>query len=405
MRGKTLIKVAGQSILKNKMRSLLTMLGIIIGVGAVIVMVAVGEGAQSQIEDQINGLGTNLIVITPGSSNQGGVSRGAGTFNRLRLDDYEKLARESITLSGVSPVIFTRTQAIGGQGNWRTTINGVSTEYPIIRDWGTVYGRFFDQSELRQMRKVAVLGKTVADNLYPGEDPVGQRIQLRNVPFDIIGVLEPKGQTASGTDQDDVIIVPYTTAQNRLSGWNFIGQILASAPSPADLPAAQEEIRLIMRESHDQAAWEEDDFTIRNQNDLAETAQGTTEVMALLLAAIASISLLVGGIGIMNIMLVSVTERTREIGIRMAIGARGSDVLTQFLVESIVMSLLGGLLGVGIGFTGAYLLGYFTGWHTVVSPDTVLVALAFSAGVGIFFGFYPARKAAALNPIEALRYE
>ncbi|MCH8960496.1 MAG: ABC transporter permease [Bacteroidetes bacterium] len=405
MKGFTLVKVATQSIWKNKMRTLLTMLGIIIGVGAVIVMVAIGQGAQSQIQKQINNLGTNMIVITPGTSNQGGVSRGAGSFNRLKLEDAEKLQRENLILSGVSPVIMTRTQVIGGQGNWRASIYGVSTDYQIIRDWDVTSGRFFDQSEVRQMRKVAVLGHTIAENLFPGEDPVGQQIQLRNVPFQIIGVLEEKGQTASGTDQDDVIIAPYTTVKNRLRGRNFIGQILASTSSPGDIPAAQEEITAIMREAHDLAAWEDDDFTVRNQTDLADAAQGTTEVMTLLLAAIASISLLVGGIGIMNIMLVSVTERTREIGIRMAIGARGSDVLTQFLVESIVMSVLGGVIGLGVGFAGASLLGSLTGWNTVVSPETVLIAIVFSAAVGIFFGFYPARKAAALNPIEALRYE
>ena len=405
MKGSTLIKVATQSILKNKMRTLLTMLGIIIGVGAVIVMVAIGQGAQSQIQDQINNLGTNMIVITPGASSQGGVSRGAQSYNRLTVKDAEKIQRESLLVSAVSPVVFTRTQVIGGQGNWRTTINGVSTDYQIIRDWGLTYGRFFDQSEVRQMRKVCVLGHTVAENLFPGEDPVGQQIQLRNVPVQIIGVLEPKGQTASGNDQDDVILAPYTTVQSRLSGWSRIFQILASTSSPDDIAEAQDEIKVIMRESHNLSEWEDDDFTVRNQTDLADAAQGTTEVMTLLLAAIASISLLVGGIGIMNIMLVSVTERTREIGIRMAIGARGRDVLTQFLVESIVMSVLGGLIGVGIGFAGASVLGQFTGWNTVISPETVMVALIFSAGVGIFFGFYPARKAAALNPIEALRYE
>lgn len=405
MKSSTLIKVASKSIYKNKMRSLLTMLGIIIGVGAVIVMVAIGEGAQSQIQNQINNLGTNLIVITPGSSNQGGVSRGAGSFNRLRLSDAEKIERESLTLTGVTPVMFTRTQAIGGQGNWRTTINGVATSYPIIRDWQLESGVFFDQRDLRSLKKVAVLGKTVADQLFPSGDAVGQQIQLRNVPFIIIGVMSRKGQTASGTDQDDVIFAPYTTVQSRLSGWNFIAQILASTYSPAAIPEAQDELRLIMREAHNLAEWEEDDFTIQNQTDLAEAAQGTTEVMSLLLAAIASISLLVGGIGIMNIMLVSVTERTREIGIRMAIGARGSDVLTQFLVESIVMSVLGGAIGVMIGYGTADILARFTGWNTVISPDTVLIALAFSASVGIFFGFYPARKAAKLDPIDALRYE
>jgi putative ABC transport system permease protein len=405
MKGSTLIKVATQSILKNKMRTLLTMLGIIIGVGAVIVMVAVGQGAQSQIQNQINNLGTNMLVITPGSSNQGGVNRGAQSYNRLTVDDAEKIRRESVFTSAVSPVVFTFTQVIGGQGNWRASIHGVSTDYQIIRDWNVTAGRFFDQSELRSMRKVALLGHTVAANLFPGEDPVGQQIQLRNVPFQVIGVLEEKGQTASGSDQDDVILAPYTTVQNRLSGRNFIGQILVSTSSPGDVPEAQAEVAAIMRESHSLADWEEDDFEVRNQTELADAAQGTTEVMTLLLAAIASISLLVGGIGIMNIMLVSVTERTREIGIRMAIGARGADVLTQFLVESIVMSVLGGLIGVGIGFGGSSLLARFTGWHTVVSVETVLVALVFSAGVGIFFGFYPARKAAALNPIEALRYE
>jgi putative ABC transport system permease protein len=279
------------------MRTLLTMLGIIIGVGAVIVMVAIGLGAQSQIQQQIQNLGTNMLVVTPGSSSSGGVSRGAGSFNRLTLDDAE------------------------------------------------------------------------------------------------------------GNDQDDVVFAPYTTVKNRLSGRSFIAQILASTSSPEDIPEAQEELALIMRESHELADWEEDDFTVRNQTELAETAESTTEVMTLLLAAIAGISLLVGGIGIMNIMLVSVTERTREIGIRMAIGARGRDVLTQFLVESIVMSILGGAIGIGVGFAGASIIGRFTGWATTISPATVVVALVFSAAVGIFFGYYPARKAAALDPIEALRYE
>ncbi|GIV62150.1 MAG: ABC transporter permease [Rhodothermaceae bacterium] len=405
MRAIILIKVAGKSIFKNKMRTLLTMLGIIIGVGAVIMMVAIGDGAREQIQNRINSLGTNLIVITPGTSNQGGVSRGAGSFNRLTLADAEKLKRESLYLSAVSPVVFTMSQVIGGQGNWRTRINGVDTDYQIIRDWPLRYGRFFDPGEVRAMRKVAVLGKTVADQLFPGVDPTGQQVRIRNVPFQVIGVLEAKGKTAEGTDQDDVVLAPYTTVQSRLSGWSRIFQILASTSSPADIPAAQEEIRLIMRESHGLAEWEEDDFEVRNQADLAAAAQGTTEVMTMLLFAIASISLLVGGIGIMNIMLVSVTERTREIGIRMAIGARGADVLTQFLVESIVMSIVGGLIGVLVGFAGTAILERLTGWDTAISPETVFIALVFSAAVGIFFGFYPARKAASLNPIEALRYE
>ena len=252
---------------------------------------------------------------------------------------------------------------------------------------------------------LAVVGKTVADNLFPGQDPVGALIRIRNVPFQIIGVLGSKGQTAEGTDQDDLILAPYTTVQSRLAGFNFIAQILASTATKEDIPAAQEEIRQILRGAHKLPSYADDDFTVRNQTDLAAAAQGTTSVMTALLAAIASISLLVGGIGIMNIMLVSVTERTREIGIRMAIGARGSDVLTQFLVESIVMSVIGGVLGVGLGFGGAAVLSKVTGWQTAIAPHMVLVALGFSAAVGIFFGFYPARKAAALDPIQALRYE
>jgi putative ABC transport system permease protein len=405
MKKSNLIKVATQSILKNKMRTMLTMLGIIIGVGAVIVMVAVGMGARSQIRDQINGLGTNMIVVTPGSSSAGGVSQGAGTFNRLTLDDVEKIRREAVTVSAISPVIATFTQAISGQGNWRTRINGVSTDYRVIRDWETVQGTWFTETDVRTNRKVALIGKVVADNLFPGMDPIGQRVQLRNVPFDVIGVLASKGQTASGNDQDDIVILPYTTANTRLSGRQFIPQILVSTSSPGEIPAAQEEVRQILREAHGLGTGEPDDFTIQNQTDLAATAEGTTAVMSMLLAAIASISLLVGGIGIMNIMLVSVTERTREIGIRMAIGARGRDVLTQFLVESIVMSLLGGLIGLGVGVGGATILSHTMGWSTLVSPTTLLIAVGFSAAVGIFFGYYPARKAAGLNPIEALRYE
>ncbi|MBN1344736.1 MAG: ABC transporter permease [Phycisphaerae bacterium] len=405
MKATTMIKVATRSIRRNTMRTLLTMLGIIIGVGAVIVMVSVGQGAQSQIEQQIDNLGTNMLVIMPSASSQGGVNRGAGTFNRLRVEDAEKLRRECPLVSAVSPVVIAPSQVIGGRGNWRSLIQGVSVDYQTIRDWPIESGVFFGQSDVRSMRKVAVIGQTIARNLFPDEDPVGQQIRLRDVPFRIIGVLSEKGQSANGSDQDDVILAPYSTVRNRLAGRMFIGQILASTSSPDDTAEAQADVRAIMREAHGLAKWEDDDFTVRNQTDLAETAKSTTEVMTLLLAAIASISLLVGGIGIMNIMLVSVTERTREIGIRMAIGARGSDVLTQFLVESVVMSLLGGVIGIGVGFSGAAVLGRFTGWSTAISPETIAIALAFSAGVGIFFGLYPARKAASLNPIEALRYE
>ncbi|HLV24840.1 MAG TPA: ABC transporter permease [Gemmatimonadales bacterium] len=405
MKSSTLFRVAAQSILKNRMRTLLTMLGIVIGVGAVIVMVAIGQGAQSQIEDQIKGLGTNMIVITPGTTTQGGASQGAGTFNRLTVEDAEKLARESTTLAAVSPVIMTRTQVIGGSGNWRTQVNGVSPDYLIIRDWGVADGALFGEEELQSKRRVVVLGSTVAENLFPDGAAVGAQVQLGRSPFTVVGVLQPKGQTATGANQDDVVLVPYTTAQDRLSGFSFIGQILVSTTSPERIPASIAEIGVLMRESHGLQGAMPDDFTVQDQTAIAATATSTTSVMTALLAAIASISLIVGGIGIMNIMLVSVTERTREIGIRMAIGARGSDVLTQFLIESIVMSVLGGIIGLAVGFAGAALLGHLTGWATATPISAVVLAVGFSAAVGVFFGYYPARKAAALNPIDALRFE
>jgi putative ABC transport system permease protein len=404
MKQQILLKLAWQSILKNKMRTLLTMLGIVIGVGAVIVMVAVGQGAQSQIEASISSLGTNLILVLPGATQQGGVSQGAATFNRLSIADAEKLKAEGQTLAAVSPLIQTRLVVIGPQGNWRTSINGVSPDYFTIRDWGVTSGDVFTDADVRAARKIAVLGVTVAKNLFPDSDPTGAQIQIGHVPFTVTGVLAAKGQNATGNDQDDVVLMPYTTAQNRLSGNVRLGQILVSTYSPNDIPAAQNEITAIMHESH-RLGDNPDDFTVRNQTEIAKAATSTTSVMSGLLAAIASVSLLVGGIGIMNIMLVSVTERTREIGIRMAIGARGSDVLTQFLVESVVMSILGGIVGLLAGYGGAMLLGRLTGWSTVVPLSSVFIAVGFSAGVGVFFGYYPARKAAALNPIQALRYE
>jgi len=404
MKSKTLVKLATQSILKNKMRAALTMLGIIIGVAAVIVMVAVGYGARTRIRAQINNLGTNMIVITPGAAQAAGVSQGAQAFPNLSLKDVDKIRAEAQTVNAVTPVIVSRTAVIGPSGNWRTQINGVDTDFQTIRDWQTSSGDFFTADDVRSLHKVVLLGNTVAQNLFPGQDPVGSEIQIRNSVYKVAGVLAAKGQTASGSDSDDVVLMPYTTASATLSGRTFIPQILASTANGQDIPAAQEEIRTLLRESH-KVSDGNDDFTVKNQADLATAAESSTQVMTLLLAAIASISLLVGGIGIMNIMLVSVTERTREIGIRMAIGARGSDVLTQFLVESIVMGILGGVVGLLIGYAGAKVLGHFTGWETVISPIIMIIAVGFSGAVGVFFGYYPARKAAALNPIQALRYE
>jgi putative ABC transport system permease protein len=400
-----LVRVAAASIRKNNVRSLLTMLGVIIGVGAVIVMVALGAGARAQIQQRVSRLGTNLIVITPGAALLGGVSQGAQTFNRLTVDDAEAIREQALLVADVSPVVMTRGHVIGGEGNWRASVHGVAVAYQRIRDWPVEAGVFFQESDLRSMRKVAVLGRTVADALFPGQDPVGQAIRIRDMPAQVVGVLNRKGQTAEGFDQDDVVLLPYTTVQTRLQGRMFIGQILASAGAPGDVADAQAEIRAILREMHGLEEMEPDDFTIRDQTALAATAEETTQVMTVLLSAIASVSLLVGGIGIMNIMLVSVTERTREIGLRLAVGARGVDVLTQFLVEAVVMSLVGGLIGVGAGFAGSAILERMTGWATEITPGTVATALGFSAAVGIFFGFYPARRAASLDPIEALRYE
>ncbi len=405
MKWKNLIKVAFKSIIKNKMRTLLTMLGIIIGVAAVIVMVAIGKGAEKRIQDQIASMGTNLIMIFPGSMQSRGVRMGADSGVRLSLDDVDRLRKNSTLIDAVSPVVRTGVQVIGGSGNWNTSVYGGSEQYLEIRDWPLTSGDNFTASDIRAQNKICIVGQTIIKNLFPNEDPVGQQLRLRNVPFKIIGILKERGQNAFGMDQDDVIIAPYSTVLYRLSGHVHINQIIARASSMEQMKPAQDEITAIMRESHKLPEGEDDDFTVRNQTDIASTAQETTQVLTILLASIASISLLVGGIGIMNIMLVSVTERTHEIGIRMAIGARSRDILVQFLIEAIVLSLSGGLIGVLIGFGATWIVHQATGWNTVIAPMNVFLSFGFAGAVGVFFGYYPARKAAALNPIEALRYE
>ncbi len=403
MNTRRLIEVAMRSITRTKARSLLTVLGVVIGVGSVIVMVAIGQGAREEVRSRIDTLGTNLIIITPAARQAGGVSQGAGTQNALSIDDAKLLAREAQYLSAVSPVVMTRTSLVGGNGNWRTQVAGVEPSYPEIRSWTVSSGRFFTAEEARANRKVCVLGATVATTLFESDDPVGATVRMRGVPFEVIGVLAAKGRTTDGADQDDVVVMPYTTLTTRLAGWQFVGQILGSAWSPADVSDAMAESKAILRESHRLSGADADDFEIRDQGQLAAAATGATDVMTTLLFAVASISLVVGGIGIMNIMLVSVTERTREIGIRRALGARKRDVLAQFLVESIVLSGLGGFLGAVAGIVATWAVGWFTGWATVVSLSTIGLAMAFSIGVGVFFGWYPARRAASLDPIEALR--
>jgi putative ABC transport system permease protein len=405
MQVKNILKVAGKSILKSRMRSLLTALGIIIGVAAVVVMVAIGDGAQMQVEQQIASLGSNLIVIFPGSSSSGGVRGGAGSFNRFTMEDVNKIRDEATFIKAVTPIVRSGGQVIGGTGNWSTSIQGVSPTYLEIRDWPLASGEFFTERDVVSRAKVAVIGQTIAKQLFPNEDPIGQQIRVRNVPFKIIGVLSSKGQSAFGSDNDDVILAPSTTVLDRLSGGRYISFIQASATSLSQINQAQEELKTIMRKAHHIIPGEDDDFTIRNQADITEAATQTSKVLTILLASVAGVSLIVGGIGIMNIMLVSVTERTREIGIRLSVGARTSDILIQFLTEAVVLSLAGGLLGVLLSFGVAYILNNYTSQAALIRPEIIMLAFGFAGIIGIFFGFYPSRKAANLNPIDALRYE
>ncbi|HTR82599.1 MAG TPA: ABC transporter permease [Bacteroidota bacterium] len=400
-----IMKVSMRSLGRNKLRSFLTMLGIIIGVGAVIAMMAVGEGAQYNIQQQIASLGTNVLLIFPGSTNQGGVRTGTGSATSMTADDLTAIQTQCPSVQMAAPVIGTGAQLVYGQQNWGTRVIGSNPEYFDIRSWPLSSGQPFTEADVRSATKVCVLGQTVVDNLFKGSDPIGAIIRVKNMPFKVVGVLSPKGQSAQGQDQDDVLIAPYTTVQKKMMGVTYLGIIMVSAVSQDAMDDAQSQITDLLRVRHKIQPWEDNDFTVRSQTEIANAASATTKVLTILLASIASISLLVGGIGIMNIMLVSVTERTREIGIRMSIGARGKDILFQFLVEAIVLSMAGGTIGVIIGVGSSNLISKLAGWPTVVSPTSVGLAFLFAAAVGIFFGFYPARKAAMLNPIDALRYE
>ena len=402
-----IIRIAFRALARNKTRAALTMLGIIIGVSAVIVMVSIGQGAQATVQAQIESMGTNLLFVSAGSQNVGGVRSGAGDTgtNTLTVDDLEAIKREVPSVSMVSPVINSRSQMIAGNQNWSTQIQGVSEQFPDIRKWAVGSGDFFTDSDVRSAARVVVIGQTIADNLFPGQDAVGQTMRISNMPFRVVGVMARKGQDPQGRDQDDAAFAPYTSVQKKLLGNTRVQVAYVSAVSQDATYTAQSQIAELLRQRHKLASGAPDDFTVRNMSDVAEAANETNSVMTMLLGSIAGVSLLVGGIGIMNIMLVSVTERTREIGIRMAIGARSTAVRTQFLVESIVLSLTGGFAGICLGVLASVGVPLLLGWPTLVSTASIVGSVVFSAGVGIFFGYYPARKAAALDPIDALRYE
>jgi putative ABC transport system permease protein len=402
------LRIALRALMVNKMRSALTMLGIIIGVGAVIAMIAVGSGAKQRIADQIAGMGSNLLMVMSGSSTSGGLRFGAGTVPTLNVDDAKAILTEIPSVKYVAPSLQGVAQVVYGNQNWSTSITGTTPEIVDIREWPVALGRPFTQQDVDGATKVCLLGMTVVENLFGGIDPIGQIVRIKKIPFTVIGVLSHKGQTTFGQDQDDTIFVPLTTAQKRLFGMQFPGMvrmISVQAKGPEVMGEAEEEINSILRQRHRIQPNQDNDFTVRNLTEIMATAEQSASVMSLLLGAIASISLIVGGIGIMNIMLVSVTERTREIGIRIAVGAKGRDILLQFLIESLVLSLIGGTLGIGIGVVGTLILSSFTQWPTLFSIKAILLAFLFSGSVGVFFGFYPARKASLLNPIEALRYE
>jgi putative ABC transport system permease protein len=403
-------RIAVRALRVNKLRSALTMLGIVIGVGAVITMVAVGSGAQARVAEQIQSLGSNMIIVLSGSANAGGVRMGSGSQLTITEDDAWAIQRELPVVAAAAPTSRGGAQVVYGNLNWATSIQGVTPEFFAAREWDIADGRLFTQEEVDGAAKVALIGQTVAANLFGDSDPLNQVIRIRNVPFGVIGVLERKGQSTYGQDQDDTVLIPLSTAKKKVIGSSqanarAVGSIAVKVREARAIPEAEQEIRGLLRQRHRLQPFQDDDFWIRNLTEVLQSQEASSRVLTLLLAAIASVSLLVGGIGIMNIMLVSVTERTREIGLRMAVGARGRDILVQFLVEAVTLSLIGGAIGIALGLAGSYAIAYFAQWRTIVHTEAVGVAFFFAAAVGVFFGFYPARKASRLNPIDALRYE
>jgi putative ABC transport system permease protein len=405
-----LLKVALRALAVNKLRSALTMLGIIIGVAAVIVMVAVGAGAQARVEEQIRSLGSNLLLILSGARTQSGVRLGTGSNYTLSEDDAIAISRE-VPDAIAAPALRGGAQVIWGNANWATQLYGTTPEYLEVRQWPLAAGRSFEPSELTGAGKVCLVGQTVVRQLFGNTDPLGQVVRIKRVPFTVVGVLETKGQSMMGTDQDDLIVLPIATARGRVLGsanlakQRAVSTIWVKVADGADTKTVEEQVRLLLRQRHRLQPGADDDFSLRNLAEVMAAQEASSRVLALLLAAVASVSLVVGGIGIMNIMLVSVTERTREIGLRMALGARTRDILGQFLVEAVTLSLIGGLVGVALGAGAALAIAQFAGWRIALSPDAVVLAVAFAFAIGVFFGYYPARKAARLNPVEALRFE
>ena len=404
------LQIALAALRVNKLRSALTMLGIIIGVGAVIAMTAIGAGAQARVEDQIKSLGSNLIIVLPGNFTSGGVRMGSGSQMTLTEDDAALMPREVPEIEVAAPQLRGSGQVVFGNSNWSTQILGVTPDYVVAREWNLASGRGIGQADIDGSAKVVLIGQTVARSLFGESDPVGESIRIRNVPHEVVGLLDRKGQSMMGQDQDDLVLIPISTARKRVLGGQQvrarnIGSITVKVRDGADVAHAEQLMRDYLRQRHRLQANQEDDFFVRNLSEVLAAQEASSKVLTILLAAIASVSLVVGGIGIMNIMLVSVTERTREIGLRMAVGARGKDILTQFLVEAVTLSLIGGLVGILIGAVTSVAVGEFAGWRTELGLGSVLLAFGFAAAIGVFFGFYPARKAAKLAPIDALRHE